>query len=94
MDIQNIADAVATLDFLYRRRLMCESCGQKTATVRHSASEKSSCEECRSPHARYESLVIGELEKHVISALARWNSSNPVDAGGVGPGDPPHRPGG
>ena len=80
MDITTVADAVSVLEFLYRRDLVCQVCANEVSVVRHAASGKTCCAGCRNPHARYEDVIVSRLEKHVISALKRWNAANPSDA--------------
>ena len=67
-----MADAVAVLDYLHKRGLMCEVCADGIAVGRHNASGRATCEGCKNVNARYEAVTIGRLERCACEALRRW----------------------
>ncbi len=80
MDITSIADAVATLEYLHRRELLCTACGDRLAVYENAF--RRCCAECKPPHGEFNKAKIpSELEKHIVRALQRWLTSNPPDEG-------------
>ena len=80
MDITNIADACAVLDYLHRRELLCQHCGDNMATVENAFHRR--CEKCKSPNGQYSKARIpSELERVIVGALQRWVTSNPTSEG-------------
>lgn len=88
MDITTIADAVAVLDYLHRRQLLCDKCGDKL--VEYSNAFHRRCAGCKVDNIAYKAdRVPNELERRIVGALVRWNEGNPPDEGRKDPGDAP-----
>lgn len=76
MEIVTVADAVAVLDYLHKRELICTHCGDKLALYENQFQRR--CEDCKSQHTRYnKAKVPSELERRIIGALQRWIAENP-----------------
>lgn len=77
MKIQSVADAVAVLDYLHRRELLCTQCGDRIAEYKNTFHSR--CSECRSPHATYSKAEVPSvLERHITDALAEWIHNHKV----------------
>ncbi len=84
--INSIADAVAVLDYLHKRELLCDQCGGRVATLTNTHSSR--CEACKSPHAEYKKARIpNELEGNIVRALQDWTTENSPQEGGRSTGD-------
>jgi hypothetical protein len=76
VEIKSIADAVAVMDYLHKRALLCDSCGSCIAMWTNQF--QSRCDACRAPHAEYKKAkVVSELERRIVGALQRWTAENP-----------------
>jgi len=79
LDINTIADAIAVMDYLHRRELLCTRCGDKLVVFRNQF--HGHCGDCRRPNTVYEhAKVPNELERRICDALNRWNAANPAPA--------------
>ncbi len=79
MEIVSVADAVATLEYLHRRELLCTSCGDRMAVYENAF--KRCCAECKPPHGDFnKAKVPSVVERCIISALQRWLAEHQVDA--------------
>jgi NMD protein affecting ribosome stability and mRNA decay len=89
LDIVTIGDAIAVLDYLHRRELLCQRCGDKLVEFRNQF--HGHCGECRRarPNTIYEvARVPNELETRICDALNRWNAQNPPAEKRESAGDP------
>lgn len=74
MDILSISDAVSALEYLHRRSLLCDKCGDKLGEYRNQFNVR--CKGCRAPHAEYNpNAVPNELERSIVAAVLRWKDS-------------------
>lgn len=77
MNIVTIADAIAVLDYLHKRELLCDKCGNNLALYEHVGAFHHRCKDCLSPHGRYQAYrAPNELERRICDALKRWNDEN------------------
>ncbi len=75
MEITSIADATATLEYLHKRSLLCQKCGDRVAV--HENQFHRRCEVCKSPHAIYnKARVPSVIETAIVAALQRWLSEH------------------
>ena len=71
MEITNVADACAVLEYLHRRELLCSSCGDRVAVYENQFHRR--CDGCKSPHAAYNlAKVPSVIETVIVDALQRW----------------------
>lgn len=71
MRIMSVADAIAALDYLHKRELLCERCGITLATVR--SPNHAYCAGCRPVHGDYAAVVpANRLEKWLCDSLQEW----------------------
>ena len=86
MEIVTVADAVALLEYLNKRTLLCDKCGESAAEYQNQFHSR--CKACKAPHAQYEeNRVITKLERHLVSALKRWTASYAASEGRQDTGD-------
>ena len=87
MEIKTVADAVAVLDYLHRRQLLCDKCGCQVAIYTNAFHSR--CEGCKVANSVYNrAQVPNELEARIVSALVSWTKGHPSGEGGKDPGDP------
>lgn len=78
MEIKTISDAIACLEYLHKRELLCDKCGNELATYEHVGAFHHRCKGCLSPNGRYQPYkAANELERVICDALSRWNTGNP-----------------
>lgn len=76
MDIMSVSDAVAVLDYLHKRELLCDRCGGALAVYVNANSSR--CATCKAPNAEYgKAKIPNELERRIVIALQRWIERNP-----------------
>jgi hypothetical protein len=86
MQIKTIADAVAVLDYLHKRELLCTQCGDHLAVWQNQYHRR--CDECKSSKAEYNlAKVPNVLERLIVCALQRWVAGHPTDEVGRSTGD-------
>ena len=80
LEIVTIADAVAVLDYLHKRELLCTHCGGKLVVWENAFHRR--CDDCKSPNANYKKARIpNELERNIVAALNRWIALHSPDEG-------------
>lgn len=83
MEIVSLADAVSVLDYLHKRKLLCDKCGSRIAEYENQFHAR--CGVCRAPNAVYNKAKIpNELEKRIAGSLHRWNEHHPSPEGHEG----------
>ncbi len=88
MEIKSVSDAVAALEYLHRRELLCTQCGDRIAVWANEFHRR--CEECKSPVAHYKKVAVPSvIERSIVGALNKWLTSNSASEGGGDAGDPP-----
>ncbi len=88
MEITSVADAVAVLDYLHRRELLCTRCGDRLAVYDNVHHRR--CEECvpRNGVGSYNRVrVPSVIEGCIVTALQRWLSEHCPREGGPGTGE-------
>jgi hypothetical protein len=79
LDIVSVSDACAVLDYLHRREILCQICGDKLAVWENPV--RRCCDECKPVHGEYNrAKVTSVIEKRIVSALQRWLAKNTPDA--------------
>lgn len=86
MRIANLSEALASVDFLHKRELLCGRCGWRLASVGNQFI--SVCETCRPAHGHYEEMKgpANGFERLLVQALHKWFSEDdsnypPADRG-------------
>lgn len=88
--ILSITDAVAVMEYLHRRQLLCDHCGVRLVTKFNQFHRR--CDGCVSPHGEYsKAKAPNDLEKCIVQALQDWTGTNDGsgDGGRSDGGDPP-----
>lgn len=77
MEIKTIADAIAVLEYLHRRELLCDTCGSQLAEYRNQFHAR--CSLHKSPTAQYSRVAApNELERRIAQALTAWTDANTI----------------
>lgn len=78
MVITNVADAIAAMDYLHRRKLLCDRCGIRVAEI--SNVMHSRCKDCRPAHGEFREIEhANEFEKRLCEAVRNWVNSDSGD---------------
>ncbi len=76
MRIVTLTEALAAVDFLHKRELLCQKCGWQLATVGNQFSNF--CDGCKRPHGIYDELKgpANDFERYLCEALHQWFSQD------------------
>lgn len=71
MRINSVADALAAMDYLHKRELLCERCAIQLATVANP--NHAYCDGCRPAHGEYRNITApNRLEQGLCEAVRVW----------------------
>ncbi len=71
MKIESVADAIASMDFLHRRNLLCERCGINLSEVQNV--NHAFCMQCKPPYGDWNPVVRpNKLEVWLCDSVKEW----------------------
>lgn len=88
MVITGVADAIAAMDYLHRRKLLCDRCGIRVAEIHNALHSR--CHGCRPPHGEFKEVShANEFERRLCDAVRDWvNSDSGSGEAEAGPCEP------
>ena len=87
MKISSLSDAIAAMDYLLKRELLCQKCGWQLSVWRNVNHAR--CEDCKPKLGEYQKVsVANEFERRMCEALHNWLAADTEPSAPTQPGDP------
>lgn len=92
MRITSLSEAIQAVEYLHRRKLLCDQCGWQLATQHNQFHFR--CDACKSPNGRYDPVKpANELERRLCQLVHEWLQDDVVLGASRNAGGHPDVPG-